>query len=332
MLAGSALVGLYLVKWNPYFHKAILVAMHHSLGPSIVTGHASHAPSASPQAAWDYAMAYFTAVWQAVVLGLVLGAGVQALLPQDWLARVLGQSLSRNVLLATAAAVPSMMCTCCAAPIAVGLRRNRASASASLAYWVANPMLNPATIIFVGFVLGWQWSALRILAALLMVAIVAYLGRLSGSGQAAEAPLPLPEASDRGHPFQRFVRTLAHLCVTLIPEYAVIVLALGAVRVWLFPMMSPALGHSLLFGLWLAIVGTLFVIPTAGEVPIVQVLMSYGLGPIGAGVLLVTLPAVSLPSVAMLGRSFPLRTLAVVMTAVMVLGALAGLTAGLLHL
>jgi uncharacterized protein len=49
------------------------------------------------------------------------------------------------------------------------------------------------------------------------------------------------------------------------------------------------------------------VIPTAGEVPIVQMLQQFGLGGAGAATLLITLPAVSLPSLAMLGRALPMR-------------------------
>ena len=114
------------------------------------------------------------------------------------------------------------------------------------------------------------------------------------------------------------------------PSYAIIVLALGAARAWFFPLMSPAVGHSLLLGLWLAVAGTLFVIPTAGEMPIVQGLLAYGLGPFGAGALLITLPAVSLPSLVMIGRSFPRRTLAMVTLAVVVLGIVSGAVASLL--
>ncbi len=94
--------------------------------------------------------------------------------------------------------------------------------------------------------------------------------------------------------------------------------------------MSPSVGHSLILGLWLAVAGTLFVIPTAGEIPIVQVLIGYGLGPFGAGALLATLPAVSLPSLFMIGRNFALRTLVMVTVAVAVPGVASGAAASLI--
>ncbi len=104
-----ALAGLYYVKWNPYFHRALVAASKHSVGVSIVSGGAPAPPAPSWQAAWDYAVAYGKAIWQAMVLGLVLAAGVQTLVPRDWIARVLGRTSFRGVMVGGLAAVPSMM-------------------------------------------------------------------------------------------------------------------------------------------------------------------------------------------------------------------------------
>ncbi len=59
----------------------------------------------------------------------------------------------------------------------------------------------------------------------------------------------------------------------------------------------------------MAIVGCLFVIPTAAEIPIVQTMMLAGMGMAPALALLITLPAVSLPSLIMLRKSFPAKAL-----------------------
>ncbi len=109
LLAGVAVAGLFYVKWNPYFHRAFVAAAQHSLGASIVSGKAATAPPPSLAAALGYAWAYGKAIWQAMVLGLVLGAGVQAILPKDWLGRILGRLNFSGVAAAGLAAVPSMM-------------------------------------------------------------------------------------------------------------------------------------------------------------------------------------------------------------------------------
>jgi uncharacterized membrane protein YraQ (UPF0718 family) len=111
-----AVAGLYVVKWDPYFHKAMEAAGSHSLGEPIA---GEGAPQPSLGTALGYAVAYFLAVWKAMVLGLLIGSGVQALLPRQWLARTLGEASFGSSTVAAALAVPSMMCTCCAAPVAV---------------------------------------------------------------------------------------------------------------------------------------------------------------------------------------------------------------------
>ena len=49
--------------------------------------------------------------------------------------------------------------------------------------------------------------------------------------------------------------------------------------------MTPAIGHAAWLPPLLAAAGTVFVIPTAGEVPIVQTLQHAGLGGAGAAAL-----------------------------------------------
>ena len=220
----------------------------------------------------------------------------------------------------------------------MGLTQSGASVGSVLAYWIGNPMLNPATMVFMGFVLGWRWVGLRIVVAAILVFGVAYLAqRLVPAHALPRAAVDVHaaalDAGDDQRPIMtRWLSALWRLSIGLLPEYVVVVVLLGAARAWFFPAMSPAVGHSLWLILLLAVTGTLFVIPTAGEVPIVQTLTRFGLGAGGAGVLLTTLPAVSLPSLLMVGRSLPVRVLVFVAVSVAVLGLLSGAAAVALHL
>ncbi len=111
-IAALALIlvfGLYYVKWDPYYDKAFIAAAQHSIGPSIVSGKGAEAPPPSWEAAWGYAWAYGKSIWQAMVLGLLIGAGVQVAVPRDWLARVFGRMNFKGVALAGLSSVPLMM-------------------------------------------------------------------------------------------------------------------------------------------------------------------------------------------------------------------------------
>jgi uncharacterized membrane protein YraQ (UPF0718 family) len=110
-----------------------------------------------------------------------------------------------------------------------------------------------------------------------------------------------------------------------IPVYILAVLVLGAARVWLFPHVDGAMANDLLWLVPLAIVGTLFVIPTAAEIPIVQTMMGLGMGTAPAVALLMTLPSISLPSLLMLRKDFDTRVLVTVAVLTMLIGVICGL-------
>ncbi|MGY5955286.1 Permease [Kosakonia sp. BK9b] len=300
------IVGLWYVKWQPYYGKAFTAAETHSIGKSIL----AQADASPIKAAIDYAMVYFLAVWKAAVLGVLLGSLIQVLIPRDWLLRTLGQQRFSGTLFGTLFALPGMMCSCCAAPVAAGMRRQRVSMGGALAFWMGNPLLNPATLVFMGFVLGWHFAVIRLVAGLVTVTGVAMLVQalVKENPQQADAiDITLPEP--QGSFMARWARALWQLFWSTIPVYILAVLVLGAARVWLFPHAEGAIDNTLLWVIAMAIVGCLFVIPTAAEIPIVQTMMLAGMGMAPALALLITLPAVSLPSLIMLRKSFPAKAL-----------------------
>lgn len=325
-----AVAGLFYVKWFPYYHRAFTAEATHSIGKSILMGADANPPAPSLSAALDYAWAYGKAIWQAMVLGLLLGSAVQALLPVQWVARVLGRHGFGSVAAGGLLAVPGMMCTCCAAPVVAGLRARNASTGGAIAFWLGNSVLNPATLVFMGFVLGWQWSALRLVLGVLMVFGLGWLANRFVTPQEARAAddrlaqLALQQA-DSGNMFARWLQVFVRMAVRLIPEYIVLVLLLGAARAWLFPHIGPDVTSSLGWIVAFAVAGMLFVIPTAGEVPIIQAMLALGMGVGPAGALLMTLPPVSVPSLAMLAGSFRTRVLALVAAVVVLFGIVAGL-------
>ena len=320
-----ACIGLYYVKWSPYYLKAFAAADSHSIGASILNDEQS-APVA---AALAYAKVYFLAIWKAAVLAVILGSLLQVLIPRDWLLRLFGRAGFGSTLRGGLFALPGMMCSCCAAPVAAGMRRQNVSVGAALAFWIANPVLNPATLVFMGFVLGWGFSALRLVVGIVLVLGVSLVAqRISRPEQVPPAALAaVADASGAdAQPFlSRWGRTLWQLFWSTIPIYVLAVLLLGAARVWLFPHVDGAMANSIWWLIPLAIVGTLFVIPTAAEIPIVQTMMALGMGTGPAVALLMTLPSISLPSLLMLRKDFDTRVLVTVAVLTVVIGILSGL-------
>lgn len=202
------IIGLWYVKWQPYYGKAFTAADTHSIGKSIL----AQADSSPLRAAWDYAMVYFLAVWKAAVLGVLLGSLIQVLIPRNWLVKTLGQPRLQGTLLGTIFSLPGMMCSCCAAPVAAGMRRQCVSMGGALAFWMGNPLLNPATLVFMGFVLGWHFTFIRLAAGLLTVVLVATLVQhLVKDNEAGSASVELDVSEPQGSFFARWGKALWQL-------------------------------------------------------------------------------------------------------------------------
>jgi uncharacterized membrane protein YraQ (UPF0718 family) len=325
-----AAAGLTYVKWWPYYHKALSSAANHTIGSSILGDPAAQTGTPTWSGAVDYAMKYFKSVWKAAVLGILLGSLVQVLIPVRWLQRVLGGNNFKSTFFGGIASLPGMMCSCCAAPIAAGLRKKNVSAGSALAFWLGNPLLNPATLIFMTFVLSWKFTVLRIVFGVLLTFGVGYMANRMMRGKEVEAPAPMqqqaPETESQSF-WVRWSKSLALMTLQVVPAYLIAVLFLGAMKVWMFPISE---GSGILILLLFAAAGALFVIPTAAEIPIVQSFLAAGMsmGPVAA--LLLTLPAISLPSLLMVSKSFPRRIIWFVLGSVILVGILSGITGSLI--
>lgn len=322
--------GLLYVKWWPYYHKAILAADTHSIGSSIL-GDSSNHQIPFWQSALDYAKVYFQSVWKAAVLGILLGSLLQVLLPTQWLLKVLGKTSFGSTAVAGLAAIPGMMCTCCAAPIAVGLRKKNVSVGAALAFWMGNPLINPATLVFMTFVLSWKFTLIRLVSGLIITFGVSYLAnRFVKDLQPIDLDQVVTTEEPKGNFMIRWFKSIGTMIVYIVPAYVLSVLVIGAARIWLFPHIGESTANSLIAVILFAVVGMLFVIPTAAEIPIIQTFMSLGLGGGPAAALLITLPAISVPSLIMVARSFPKKVLYFVMGSVVVIGVISGLVGWML--
>ena len=96
-------IGLWYVKWQPYYGKAFTAAQTHSIGNSIL----ANAQDNPLRAALDYAAIYFLAVWKAAVLGVLLGSSLGQFVCT--FAPFSPQSLSLIALMATLAILISYM-------------------------------------------------------------------------------------------------------------------------------------------------------------------------------------------------------------------------------
>nr|WP_209044353.1 permease [Brevibacterium marinum] len=300
------LVGLSWSKWMPYWDKAWTMSQTSVWDGGPLFDDAGETISLA--GAWDFTLVYFTAVWKALLVALVVAAAVDALVPRDWLLRVMNRRAhTGQALVGAAMSLPSMMCTCCAAPVTVGLRSSGVRRSAALAYWVGNPLLNPAVLVFLALVLPWQYAVTRLVfGALVAIGASALIGRWV-KGKAEAVPEPSPEPPRPSSLPLRYLRSLSRFALILVPEHLVLVFVIGLISPWLIGVYGLEAQVGAIAVLIVAVVGTLLVIPTGGEIPVIVALLAVGVGTGITGALLLALPALSLPSMVMVGKSLGWR-------------------------
>jgi hypothetical protein len=327
-------VGLLWAKWIPYAQKASHLGDTHTWSGGIMFAD-SGKPGAAPtfSGAWHFTKEYFDDVWKGYLVALLVAAVFDALVPKAWLLKVmnrrtrLGQAVGGGV-----AGLPSLMCTCCSSPLAVGLRKRGVGTAPALAYWVANPLLNPAVMVFLFLVLPWQFGVVRLLVGVaVVVGGTVLVTRLFERGnQHDEMPLELRSAEPadpvRVSQFPlRFARSLLRLAAILIPVYFVVILVIGYLSGWLSDFSGLDARLGIFAVLVCAVIGTLLVIPTGGEIPVILALAAAGAGAGTAGALLITLPALSVPSIVMVGRALSWRITIAMAGVVTVAGLVGGL-------
>jgi uncharacterized protein len=323
-----AVAALWWAKWAPYADRLRITD-----ATGAYPGHDVLAKAGDPGAApswsggWSFLKAYAVAVWPALVAGLLIAAAVEAFMPRRWLLDALGRDDARGRGTAAAASLPGMMCTCCSAPIVRSLRRSGVTPANAAAYWLGNPVLNPAVIAFLAIVAPWPWVAVRVAVGVLVVlGLPALVARVTTRERtvAIDAPGVGDDDAARGPVIVRYLRALARLALVLVPEYLIVVLLVGALRGWLLPIGDTATDLPVLITLAAAVLGALVVVPTGGEIPLLTGLAAAGMGAGPTGALLIALPAVSLPSIAMVARALGGRATALIAGGVVACAALAG--------
>lgn len=328
-----AVAGETYAKWWPYAHKVADTVTTHSVGGSSILAKAG-APGSAPSwhGAWSFTVTYGLDIWPALLAAVLIGAGVEVLLPRAPLLTVFQRrggwraSLAGGLL-----ALPCLMCTCCSAPVTVSLRRSKVPVPGALSYWLSNPLLNPVVLILLALVLPWQYVVVRILiGAVLVFAAAPLVVRLVGTKEMPRFTMPLPGApaeeslaapddpAGMASTSTRYLRAVVRLGAYLIPEYFVVVLGLGAFGGWLLPLSHAATSWGFGAVVVAAVAGTILVIPTAAELPIIIGLTALGFPIAVTGALVIALPALSLASAAMVGRAMSWRVTGAMMAVVMV--------------
>ncbi|MBI2848376.1 MAG: permease [Chloroflexi bacterium] len=288
---------------------------------------------------------YMLIVWHATTLGILLGG--LFLTAGSAMAIKLSRPGFGTHVAGAATAMAQPFCSCCAAPVGAALYRRGASLGPVLAFTVSAPMLNITSLVLAAALLPAKYALLRIAGGIIVAVLATYLVSLIGSrwvqqdgtgvrhGQVFAWTSNLLTAYSRLFHFEKFLvdrgadspsvfiknwlSTAGRLARVVVPLFAVFsVLAAYAVKA------MPASGNNLLGVGVTSFFATVLMAPTWTEIPLAAKLINEGLTGMAA-TLLITLPAVSLPCLAIIGGAVrSLKIAALLGLVVFAAGILAG--------
>lgn len=121
-----------------------------------------------------------TMTWQilwALIFGFVLAAVIQSLVSRQGVARVLGNSRPRTLVLASLLGIASSSCSYAAVAIARSLFRRGADFVSSMAFEVASTNLVVELGVVLAVLIGWQFTLAEFVAGPIMIAVMAFAMR-----------------------------------------------------------------------------------------------------------------------------------------------------------
>ena len=131
--------------------------------------------------------------WLAV--GVLAAAAIQSLVPERWMARLLGGRRGLAVAIATGALMPG--CSRTTMPLAIGLRRMAGQRLGNLTALIfVAPLLSPITITLTWSVLGWRMTIARVIASLAGATVLgALINRYERWFEPHPRPMPIMGAA-----------------------------------------------------------------------------------------------------------------------------------------
>ena len=276
-------------------------------------------------------LAYLKIVWPALAFGLLISAAVHATVSPRRLATLFGQGEMKPQLAAAAAGAPLMLCSCCVAPMFPAVYRRSQRLGPSLAFTLAAPSLNPATIAFTFMIFPLAVAGTRLIMALFLVVVLSeVVARVAGPVSVRTAAVDeFAETEDSMRDIiRRYFRSLAHITVRTVP-WILLGIWVSMVIANRIPIETLASRGSQTLILLVAATGALLLtMPSFFEIPLALSLLAGGVSAGAALAVLIAGPAINLASLLVIARQSHWKVALLVAVAVWVAAVAGGLLIG----
>ncbi len=248
---------------------------------------------------------YLNTTWETTLVALLMAGTLQTFLHAPLLRLLKTQTGWRAYFAGVAFGLPNVLCTCCAAPLFAGLYKRGAPLGTALATLITAPSLNLAVLVlalaFLPLPLALARIGLGLAAALAVPYLAARISRIPPPVMVQEAEGDVLEWNDLVFEWLKNIWQMTRLTLPLLILGYLLV---GVLQLFVpLKTVAPVLGDGLVPLILVALISTLVMVPTFSEIALVSTLVPLGMGMAPAIALLITAPAVSLPSLIVIGRA-----------------------------
>jgi len=276
-------------------------------------------------------LAYLKIIWPALAFGILISAAVHATISPRRLATLFGQGEMKPQLAAAAAGAPLMLCSCCVAPMFPAVYRRSQRLGPSLAFTLAAPSLNPATLAFTFMIFPLAVAGTRLVLALLLVVVLSELvARVAGPVPVRAAAVEEFAETEDSVPgiLSRYFRSLAHITLRTVP-WILLGIWVSMVIANRIPIETLASrGSQTLIVLVAATGALLLTMPSFFEIPLALSLLAGGVSAGAALAVLIAGPAINLASLLVIARQSHWKVALLVAAAVWATAVAGGLLLG----
>jgi uncharacterized membrane protein YraQ (UPF0718 family) len=271
---------------------------------------------------------YFLVIWPALLFGILIGGTARVLIPLRAWAKLLGNGYVRPHLVAGAAGVPLMLCSCCAAPIFSSMYERSSRLGPSLATVLAAPSLNPFALTLTFMLFGSRIGLVRLTMGIAVVFLTAAVVDRLFSTKLKACSIDSEETDQPT--LLALLSSWWRIALRTVPLIAAGVFISMLAAHWLPAGAFDSTAGKVLAVVAVAVVAVPLAMPTFFEIPLALILLSSGAPPGAAVAMLIAGPAINLPSLLTIGRATNWKVASTVAVLVLLLALAGGLLISLL--
>jgi uncharacterized membrane protein YraQ (UPF0718 family) len=240
----------------------------------------------------------------------------------------MGTGFFRPQLIAGAAGIPLMLCSCCAAPIFSSMYERSSRVGPPLATILAAPSLNPFALLLTFMLFGSHLGIVRAIVAVLTVFLTPALVERVFRTRLTACPVDREETKQST--VVALLQSWFRVAVRTVPLILFGVLISMFIAEWLPIGAVNSTTGKVVLTIVIALIAVPLAMPTFFEIPLALILVSAGAPPTAALAMLIAGPAINLPSLLTIGYATNWKVAGTVALSVFLLALFGSLLVGIL--